>query len=85
MFSSQGVLSQSVQGGFTTLKKHNISSIAHKGGSRGVIEDTTPFLEKRDRGFLFWELVSWGDGKKQDLTPNFGTPNFAFTEQGEEK
>jgi hypothetical protein len=47
----------------------NVSSSAAKGESRGVIEDKTRFLE-RERGFLFWGLVSWTDGKKQYLTTN---------------
>jgi len=53
-FSPQCVFSQSVQQGIKILfKTYDVSSTADKGGSRGVIEDTTPFLEKRKRGFLF--------------------------------
>jgi len=48
IFSSQGVLSQSVQQSIQNLlKTYDVSSTADRGGSRGVIENTTPFLEKR--------------------------------------
>lgn len=38
---------------FKNITFHPIMDL---GGSRGVIEDTTPFLEK-ERGFLFWGKV----------------------------
>ena len=51
------------------FKRQYVSSAPDKGGSRRVIENKTPFLRKRKRFFLFGGLVSWIDGKKQDLTP----------------
>jgi len=54
IFSSQGVLSQSVRQGIETLLKiYDVSSTAHKGESRGVIEDKTPVLGKESGVFCF--------------------------------
>jgi len=55
---SKEVFLQSVQRGIETLLKiYEVSSTADKGGSRGVIEDKTPFLGKEGGVFCFFE---WG-------------------------
>jgi len=51
---SEKVFLQSVQRGIETLLKiYDVSSTADKGGSRGVIEDKTPFLGKESGFFCF--------------------------------
>ena len=51
---TQGVFFKSVQQGIETLLKiYDVSPIAHNGGSRGVIEDKTPFLGKESGFFCF--------------------------------
>jgi len=51
---TQGVFFKLVQQGIETLLKiYDVSPIAHKEGSRGVIEDKTPFLGKESGVFCF--------------------------------
>lgn len=34
-----------------------------------MIENTTPFLTKKEAGFFVWKIYNRTDDKKQDLTP----------------